>query len=32
MGDVGSVVTFRQVDPLYVVDLSAPARPGVRAS
>ena len=29
-GDVGYVVTFRQVDPLYTVDLSAPARPRVR--
>ncbi len=26
-GDVGYVVTFRQVDPLYTLDLSAPARP-----
>ncbi|HEX6206884.1 MAG TPA: beta-propeller domain-containing protein [Actinomycetota bacterium] len=29
MGDVGYVVTFRQVDPLYVVDLSDPATPAV---
>jgi hypothetical protein len=29
-GDVGYVVTFRQVDPLYTLDLSAPARPAVR--
>jgi len=29
MGDVGYVVTFRQVDPLYVIDLSDPARPTV---
>jgi hypothetical protein len=29
-GDVGYVVTFRQVDPLYVVDLSDPANPRVR--
>jgi uncharacterized secreted protein with C-terminal beta-propeller domain len=29
-GDVGYVVTFRQVDPLYVVDLSTPATPRVR--
>jgi uncharacterized secreted protein with C-terminal beta-propeller domain len=29
-GDVGYVVTFRQIDPLYVVDLSAPAKPRVR--
>ncbi|HEY3485525.1 MAG TPA: beta-propeller domain-containing protein, partial [Ilumatobacteraceae bacterium] len=27
LGDVGYVVTFRQVDPLYVVDLSDPAHP-----
>lgn len=26
-GDVGYVVTFRQMDPLYVVDLSNPAKP-----
>ena len=31
-GDVGYVVTFRQVDPLYTLDLSAPARPVVRES
>ena len=30
IGDRGYVVTFRQVDPLYVVDLSDPARPAVR--
>ena len=30
IGDVGYVVTFRQVDPLYVLDLSAPSRPAVR--
>jgi hypothetical protein len=29
-GDVGYVVTFRQVDPLYVVDLSDPESPRVR--
>jgi hypothetical protein len=29
-GDVGYVVTFRQVDPLYTLDLSAPARPAVK--
>jgi uncharacterized secreted protein with C-terminal beta-propeller domain len=29
LGDLGYVVTFRQVDPLYVVDLSDPARPQV---
>ena len=28
--DVGYVVTFRQVDPLYTVDLSTPANPRVR--
>lgn len=27
MGPVGYVVTFRQVDPLYVIDLSDPANP-----
>ena len=29
MGDRAYVVTFRQVDPLYVVDLSEPAAPAV---
>ena len=29
MGDRGYVVTFRQVDPLYVLDLSDPAAPSV---
>ena len=29
MGDVGYVVTFRQIDPLYVVDLSDPTDPTV---
>ncbi|MDX1449294.1 MAG: beta-propeller domain-containing protein, partial [Acidimicrobiia bacterium] len=29
MGDVGYVVTFRQTDPLYVVDLSSPTAPAV---
>jgi uncharacterized secreted protein with C-terminal beta-propeller domain len=29
IGDVGFVVTFRQVDPLYAIDLSHPARPKV---
>lgn len=29
MGDVGYVVTFRQVDPLYTVDLSDPSDPRV---
>lgn len=28
-GDTGYVVTFRQVDPLYVLDLSDPASPAV---
>ncbi|WP_171906634.1 beta-propeller domain-containing protein [Jiangella alba] len=28
-GDTGYVVTFRQVDPLYVLDLSDPAAPAV---
>jgi uncharacterized secreted protein with C-terminal beta-propeller domain len=27
IGDTGYVVTFRQVDPLYTLDLHAPARP-----
>jgi hypothetical protein len=30
VGDVGYVVTFRQTDPLYLVDLSDPAQPRVR--
>jgi uncharacterized secreted protein with C-terminal beta-propeller domain len=30
VGDVGYVVTFRQIDPLYTIDLSAPRRPAVR--
>jgi hypothetical protein len=29
IGDVGYVVTFRQVDPLYTVDLAVPERPRV---
>jgi hypothetical protein len=29
IGDAGYVVTFRQVDPLYVVDLGDPTRPRV---
>jgi hypothetical protein len=29
VGDVGYVVTFRQTDPLYVIDLSDPAAPSV---
>ncbi len=29
MGDVGYVVTFRQIDPLYVLDLSDPTDPMV---
>lgn len=29
-GDIGYVVTFRQVDPLYTVDLSDPENPTVR--
>ena len=28
-GDTGYVVTFRQVDPLYTLDLSQPSRPAV---
>ena len=30
LGDLGYVVTFRQTDPLYVVDIGDPARPVVR--
>ncbi|HZU73304.1 MAG TPA: beta-propeller domain-containing protein [Acidimicrobiales bacterium] len=30
LGDVGYVVTFRQIDPLYVVDLSDPRAPRVQ--
>lgn len=30
IGDLGYVVTFRQVDPLYVIDLSNPRRPVAR--
>jgi uncharacterized secreted protein with C-terminal beta-propeller domain len=30
IGDVGYVVTFRQTDPLYTVDLSDPSHPRVR--
>ena len=29
-GDVGYVVTFRQVDPLYTIDLSEPTNPVIR--
>ena len=29
LGDVGYVVTFRQTDPLYTIDLSDPSRPTV---
>ncbi|MFL6240349.1 MAG: beta-propeller domain-containing protein [Actinomycetes bacterium] len=29
MGDVAAVVTFRQTDPLYLVDLSDPAHPAL---
>lgn len=32
IGDTGYVVTFRRTDPLYVVDLSEPARPVVRGA
>ena len=32
LGPAGYVVTFRQTDPLYAVDLSDPARPRVRGS
>ena len=30
IGDAGYVVTFRQVDPLHVLDLSTPSRPVLR--
>ena len=30
LGDIAAVVTFRQVDPLYLIDLSDPAAPAVR--
>lgn len=30
VGDAGYVVTFRQIDPLYVVDLATPTAPKVR--
>jgi uncharacterized secreted protein with C-terminal beta-propeller domain len=30
IGDIGYVVTFRQTDPLYTVDLSDPSQPRVR--
>jgi hypothetical protein len=30
LGDVGYVVTFRQIDPLYTIDLSEPTAPRVR--
>ena len=29
IGDVGYVVTFRQIDPLYTIDLAVPERPRV---
>jgi hypothetical protein len=32
LGPVGYVVTFRQTDPLYTVDLSDPAKPRVRGA
>jgi beta propeller domain-containing protein len=32
LGEVGYVVTFRQVDPLYTIDLGDPARPRVRGA
>ena len=32
MGPVGYVVTFRQTDPLYTLDLSDPAQPRVRGA
>lgn len=30
LGDIAAVVTFRQVDPLYLIDLSDPSAPEVR--
>ena len=30
LGDIAAVVTFRQVDPLYLLDLSDPTAPAVR--
>ncbi|MBA2555825.1 MAG: beta-propeller domain-containing protein, partial [Chloroflexi bacterium] len=30
LGDLGYVVTFRETDPLYVVDLADPTRPALR--
>ncbi len=30
LGDIGYVVTFRQIDPLYTIDLSDPTSPTVR--
>jgi hypothetical protein len=30
LGDLGYVVTFRRIDPLFVVDVSDPAKPRVR--
>ncbi len=30
LGDIAAVVTFRQVDPLYLLDLSEPIAPAVR--
>jgi hypothetical protein len=32
MGPVGYMVTFRQTDPLYTLDLSDPARPRIRGA
>lgn len=32
LGNLGYVVTFRQLDPLYVVDLSDPAKPVVKGA
>ena len=32
LGDVGYVVTFRQTDPLFTIDLSNPAQPKQIAS
>ena len=30
LGDIAAVVTFRQTDPLYIIDLADPAAPAVR--
>lgn len=32
VGDIGYVVTFKQIDPLFVIDLSNPANPEVKGA